>query len=156
MFRTFYLENFKRPNSLKLKTITVCLGKYSPVMTMFFALDHVRRSFNNSNVSILPSMVVLVPEGFLKQNYKVFAFSMSSIINNLWFKVKMWFHRGLGSIMLQLGTSDNVNIETDNQNLLLPAVWSSFGKVISMKEFLPKPFWTIRVKNWFLGLASQL
>ena len=35
------------------------------------------------------------------------------------------------------GSSDNVNIETDNQNLLFPAVGSSFDRVSSIVLFLP-------------------
>ena len=38
-----------------------------------------------------------------------------------------------------LGAGDNVNIETDNQNLLFLAVWSSIGKVSSI--------WELKVKN---------
>ena len=39
------------------------------------------------------------------------------------------------SLWRLLGASDNVNIETDNQNLLLPAAGGSFDKIRTLVKF---------------------
>ena len=60
-------------------------------------------------------------------------------------KIQMWLHKGLDFMMLQLGASDNVNIETDNQNLLLQL----FNPYLSVLDFLKSLFHKIDFLTWF-------